>query len=62
MSVCLENRVVASTLGDIAISPSADLDLTRISPCNHEKADTHLLLQFLVAAKTRAKSAMINTA
>ena len=32
LSVCLENKVVASTLEYIAISPSADLDLTRFSP------------------------------
>ena len=58
---CLENRVVVSTPDNIFISSLADLELTRMSPCNDEEAYTCLFLHYLNAVKSEAKSAMIHT-
>jgi len=43
--VKLEDVIIVATVGNTAITNSKDLDLGDITPCNHEEADTRMLLQ-----------------
>ena len=56
VSHCPPNRMILATSLDKALC-SADIDLTSLSPCNHEEADTRIfvhvkLLQILTIKKS----------
>ena len=61
VSIAENNKVVISTINDLSVSSSPDIDLSEISPCNHEEADTRLLLHCYDASKQDIRQVMIQT-
>ena len=58
---CLPHQQVLSTKGQTVISSTPRQDLTNLAPCNHEEADTRLLLHAKDAAQQGINRIMIRT-
>lgn len=52
---------IYSTAGSLVVCSSSNADLSYISPCNHEEADSRLILHTADAAKKGLKTCMIRT-
>ena len=61
VSIAENNKVVISTINDLSVSSPPNIDLSEISPCNHEEADTRLLLHCYDASKQDIRRVMIQT-
>ena len=60
-TVALEHGLVVSTKGENVVCNLARADLSNLSPCKHEEADTRLLLHAADAAKSGFQKIMIRT-
>ena len=60
VSHCPPNRMILATSFDRTLC-NADIDLTRVSPCNHEEADTRIFVHVKHAADSGHRKIVVKT-
>ena len=59
---CIEcDKIIVATKNEKAVTNDASTDLTDVSPCNHEEADTHILLHTLHQIRNKNRKVCIST-
>ena len=55
------DKIIVGTENEKAVKNDTSTDLSDVSPCNHEEADTHILLHTLHQTRSKSRKVCICT-